>query len=167
MVSGVSGNNQPVIGENDHVEVFQRRLGLEIRRLREEANWTQQEVVERLGQYDTSWLSAAENGRKNLSAKHLARFEAIFGVRIDVLSSSEAALLDEVRRAGPDAAGRALRAARYSKSLPPPAPGESAVLLPRSAANIESAADSAAHTIRTAAEAAADALRDAADALAE
>lgn len=167
MVNSVSGNNQPHIGENDPTEVFQRRLGVEIRRLREEANWTQQDVVERLGQYDTSWLSAAENGRKNLSAKHLARFEAIFGVRIDILSGPEAVLLDEVRRAGPDAAGRVLRAARHSTPPSPLAAGESAIRLRRSADNIESAADSAAQTIRTAAEAAADALRDAADALGE
>lgn len=76
------------------------RLGGAIRQLREACGWGQQDVVDRLGRHDTSYVSAWENGKKRLSTRHLARFEEMFDVRVDLLTPDEQRVVDALRRGG-------------------------------------------------------------------
>lgn len=76
------------------------RLGGAIRQHREAQGWGQQDVVDRLGRHDTSYISAWENGKKRLSSRHLAQFEQMFDVRIDLLTPDEQRVIDALRKGG-------------------------------------------------------------------
>jgi len=123
-----------------------------MRQLREARGWGQQEVVDRLGRHDTSYVSAWENGKKRMSTRHLARFEEMFDVRVDLLSAEEKQVIDALRQGGiglPAALqaclGDALGAVLTRTAAPLPqsleAVGEAAMLLARRIAEASGDAD--------------------------
>lgn len=86
--------------EPDPEGALLRRLGAALRQLREARGWGQQDVVDRLGRHDTSYVSAWENGKKRMSSRHLARFEEMFDVRVELLTPAEQQLIQATRRGG-------------------------------------------------------------------
>jgi transcriptional regulator with XRE-family HTH domain len=67
-----------------------RRLGAELRRVRESLDWTQEEAASRLGYRSLSTISKIENGIQALKVQQLPHFFEVYGI-------TETALRDELR----------------------------------------------------------------------
>jgi transcriptional regulator with XRE-family HTH domain len=67
-----------------------RRLGAELRRIREALGWTQEEAAARLGYRSLSTISKIENGLQALKIQQLPHFFEVYGI-------TEPALRDELR----------------------------------------------------------------------
>ncbi|MGC5011372.1 helix-turn-helix domain-containing protein [Streptosporangium sp. DT93] len=74
-----------------------RRLGAELRRIRETLGWTQEEAASRLGYQSLSTVSKIENGLQGLRIQQLPHFFEVFGITDTTLREE---LRDLVRRAG-------------------------------------------------------------------
>ncbi|GAA4198855.1 helix-turn-helix transcriptional regulator [Streptosporangium oxazolinicum] len=74
-----------------------RRLGAELRRIREALGWTQEEAAGHLGYQSLSTVSKIENGLQGLRIQQLPHFFEVFGITDTVLREE---LRDLVRRAG-------------------------------------------------------------------
>lgn len=74
-----------------------RRLGAELRRIREALGWTQEEAASRLGYQSLSTVSKIENGLQGLKIQQLPHFFEVFGITDAALREE---LRDLVRRAG-------------------------------------------------------------------
>ncbi|MFF0306275.1 helix-turn-helix domain-containing protein [Streptosporangium sp. NPDC004379] len=74
-----------------------RRLGAELRRIREALGWTQEEAASRLGYQSLSTVSKIENGLQGLRIQQLPHFFEVYGVTDAALREE---LRDLVRRAG-------------------------------------------------------------------
>lgn len=74
-----------------------RRLGAELRRIREARGWTQEEAASRLGYQSLSTVSKIENGLQGLRIQQLPHFFEVFGITDATLREE---LRDLVRRAG-------------------------------------------------------------------
>lgn len=73
-----------------------RRLGAELRRIRETLGWTQEEAASRLGYQSLSTVSKIENGLQGLRIQQLPHFFEVFGITDTGLREE---LRDLVRRA--------------------------------------------------------------------
>ncbi|MBG0813327.1 helix-turn-helix transcriptional regulator [Planomonospora sp. ID82291] len=74
-----------------------RRLGAELRRIREALGWTQEEAASRLGYQSLSTISKIENGLQGLRIQQLPHFFEVYDVTDAALREE---LRDLVRRAG-------------------------------------------------------------------
>lgn len=74
-----------------------RRLGAELRRIRESLGWTQEEAATHLGYRSLSTVSKIENGVQALKIQQLSHFFEVFNITEPVLRDT---LRDLVRRAG-------------------------------------------------------------------
>ncbi|MEV4746565.1 helix-turn-helix transcriptional regulator [Streptosporangium sp. NPDC049248] len=74
-----------------------RRLGAELRRVREALGWTQEEAAGHLGYQSLSTVSKIENGLQGLKIQQLPHFFEVFGITDPALREE---LRDLVRRAG-------------------------------------------------------------------
>jgi len=74
-----------------------RRLGAELRRIREALGWTQEEAAGHLGYQSLSTVSKIENGLQGLKIQQLPHFFEVFGITDPALREE---LRDLVRRAG-------------------------------------------------------------------
>ncbi|MFF5213421.1 helix-turn-helix domain-containing protein [Streptosporangium sp. NPDC000396] len=74
-----------------------RRLGAELRRVRESLGWTQEEAASRLGYQSLSTVSKIENGLQGLKIQQLPHFFEVYGITNAGLREE---LRDLVRRAG-------------------------------------------------------------------
>lgn len=61
-----------------------RRLGWRIRQLREERNWTQESLAEKVG-LDRSYIAGIEAGLRNPSVKALAKIARGIGITLSHL----------------------------------------------------------------------------------
>ncbi|WP_165984068.1 helix-turn-helix transcriptional regulator [Streptomyces sp. YIM 98790] len=73
-----------------------RRLGAELRRIREDLGWTQEEAARRLGYRSLSTVSKIENGVQALKFQQLSHFFEVFGITDPALQEM---LRDLVRKA--------------------------------------------------------------------
>jgi len=74
-----------------------RRLGAELRRIREALGWTQEEAAKRLGYQSLSTVSKIEKGVQGLKPQQLPYFFEVFGITDEALREELRCL---VRRAG-------------------------------------------------------------------
>jgi transcriptional regulator with XRE-family HTH domain len=58
------------------------KLWIDIKTLREERDWTQEETADKLG-FSRSYLSSVENGKRNVSIQMMEAIIRVFNVKYD------------------------------------------------------------------------------------
>lgn len=65
-------------------EELQKLFGLNVRRVREERGWTQEELARRAG-INRSYLGGVERGKRRVAMENIARIAQALGIFPDVL----------------------------------------------------------------------------------